>query len=194
MTEETNIREKKNEFNLAETPKGKFRFKFSRVEEPTLEKTNKLNKYEEVVEIKIDEFKGKMFKKEQIDKLKSNKNLLDKAEKESNQSDKTEEESKIYKKKKVMKKEEEDEFAFIWKGFGKNKFSKKGLNLKTDEEEIDEKLKESLKYSELNKKGKMRYEKESKENDENRTKKYKKQKVNISINWWWWIYYFAKVI
>ena len=100
MTEETNIREKKNEFNLEETPKGKFRFKFSRVEEPTLEKTNKLNKYEEVVEIKIDEFKGKMFKKEQIDKLKSNKNLLDKAEKESNQSDKQKKNRKYIKRKK----------------------------------------------------------------------------------------------
>ena len=180
--EETNYKEKKNENILAETPKGRFRFKFSKEEEPTLEKTNKLNKYEEVVEVKSDEFKGKMFKKDQIDKLKSNKYLLDNAEKESNQSVKTEEESKLYKKKKVMKKEKEDEIELIGKGFGKNRFNKKDLNLKTDEEEIDESLKEDLKYSELNKKGKMRYENESEETDENKTKKYKKQKVNISID------------
>ena len=177
LTKETNYRDKNNEYKLPETPKGRFRFKFSRVEESGLEKNNKLNKYEEVIEIKADEFKGKMFKKEQIDKLKSNKNLLDKAEKESNQSDKTEE-SKIYKKKKVMKKEKEDETELNGKGFGKNKFSKKGLRLQTEEEEIDENLKESLKYSEMNKKGKMRYENEF----EDRTKKYKKQKVNISID------------
>jgi hypothetical protein len=123
-----------------------------------------------------------MFKKDQIDKLKSNKYLLDNAEKESNQSVKTEEESKLYKKKKVMKKEKEDEIELNGKGFGKNRFNKKDLNLKTDEEEIDESLKEDLKYSELNKKGKMRYENESEETDENKTKKYKKQKVNISID------------
>ena len=178
--EETNYKDKKNEFKLAETPKGRFRFKFSRVEEPSLEKTNKLNKYEEVIEVKTDEFKGKIFKKDQIDKLKSNKNLLDNAEKESNQSVKTDEESKIYKKKKVMKKE--DEIELNDNRFGKNRFSKKGLNLKTDEEEIDESLKESLKYSEHNKKEKMRYGDEFEETDENKTKKYKKQKDNISID------------
>ena len=159
-----------------------FRFKFSKVEEPILEKTNKLNKYEEVVEVKADKFKGKIFKKDQIDKLKSNKILLDNADKESNQSVKTEEEMQIYKKKKVMKTEKEDEIELNGKRFGKNRFSKKGLNLKTEEEEIDESLKESLKYSELNKKGKMRYENESEETDENKTKKYKKQKINISID------------
>ena len=66
-----------------------------------------------------------MFKKDQIDKLKSNKYLLDNAEKESNQSVKTEEESKLYKKKKVMKKEKEDEIELNGKGFGKNRFNKK---------------------------------------------------------------------
>ena len=133
---------KKDYFKI-ETPKVGLRFKYSRVEGPITDSTSKLRKYEEVQsEKKGDEFKGKIFKKDEIDKIKSYKKLSDKTESEISQiqtikSEKEEISPKYYKKKIIKKGEEEEEENTNGKKIGTKK-----LRLQIDEDIEEDKINE----------------------------------------------------